>query len=59
MNDVESCAEHSENKMVKKHSFQDIIDSQKIEMKGSTTIEPNQLTHLERRNRKISSIEIM
>lgn len=45
---------------MKKHSFQDIIDSQKVdmkvEMKGSTTLPPQ---HLERRDRKISSSEII
>lgn len=46
---------------MKKHSFQDIIDSEakgkvemKVEMKGSTTLTPQQ--HVDhRRNRKISS----
>lgn len=55
VNEVESCAEHLDDRM-KKHSFQDIIDSQKIEMKGSTTLPPQ---HSERRNRKISSSEII
>ena len=58
VNEVESCAENMEDKVLKKHSFQDIIDSQ-IEMKGSTTLAPTQPSHLERRNRKISSSEII
>lgn len=61
--EIESCAEALEERGGgrKKHTFQDIIDSQKVEMKGST-LEPIRPPppHLDRRrDRKISSSEII
>ena len=58
----DSPKELKDSKVIKKTSFQDIVDSHlgMVEMKGSTTLQPTYSNHVEHRvNRKISASEII